>query len=187
MDYHIYYTATLVNTTCVSLVYYSWIVWPDLSDDDIINFDSLFLKAVNSKDEKSIELANKFLSDVESDNIRKSREFRKGNKFLEYSEIKEQYKELKQKIDLCNKFLNTELTFKKWNTTKYGYNRLSLRFIDVGYKLLDDEDMDELRRLNNISGEKAGIFLKTSVNEKLIELKNEMQTMISKYGEENLI
>jgi len=158
-----------------------------LSEDDVINYDSIFLKAVNNKDEKFIELANKFLSDIETDNIRKSREFRKGNKFLEYSEIKEQYNELKKKIDLCNKFLNTELTFKKWDNTKYGYNRLSLKDIDVGYKLLDDKNLDELLRLNNISGDKAGAFLKKSVNEKLIELKNEMQMMINKYGEENLV
>jgi hypothetical protein len=158
-----------------------------LSDDDAINYDSIFLKAVNKKDEKSIELANKFLIDVESDNIRKGRVFKKLNKTLEYSENKERYKELKKKIDLCNKFLNTELTFKKWDNTKYGYNRLSLRFIDVGYKLLDKKDVDELRRLNNISGDKAGAFLKKSVNEKLIELKNEMQMMINKYGKENLI
>ena len=52
---------------------------------------------------------------------------------------------------------------------------------------MDEEDIDELRRLNNISGEKAGSFLKVKVSEKLIELKNEMQMMINKYGEENLI
>jgi len=158
-----------------------------LSDDDAINYDSIFLKAVNKKDEKSIELANKFLSDIETDNIRKGRVFKKNKKISINNPIKERYNELKKKIDLCNKFLNTELTFNKWDNTKYGYNRLSLRFIDVGYKLLDEKDVDELRRLNNISGDKAGTFLKKAVKEKLIELENEMKTMINKYGEEDLI
>ena len=158
-----------------------------LSEDEIIKYDSIFLKAVNSKDGESIRLANQFLKDIESGNISKSRKFNRDRKVSVYDEVKEQYKELKQKINLCNKLLNTELTFKKWDTTKYGYSRLSYKIIDIAYKLLDDDTMDELRHLNNnVSGERAGNFLIKSINEKLIELKSEMQMMINKYGQENL-
>lgn len=159
-----------------------------LSDDDIINFDSLFLKAVNSKDEKSIDLANKFLSDIESDNINKSRKFNRDRKVSVYDEVKEQYKELKEKINLCNFILDNDLNFRKWDRTKYGYNKLSYKHIDIAYKVLDNAHMNEIMHLNNnVAGDKAGAFLKKSVNEKLIQLKNEMQMMINKYGEENLI
>jgi hypothetical protein len=42
-----------------------------LGEDDLINYDSIFLKAVNNKDENSIELANQFLRDVENDSFKK--------------------------------------------------------------------------------------------------------------------
>jgi hypothetical protein len=159
-----------------------------LSDDDAINYDSIFLKAVNSKDEKSIELANKFLSDIETDNIRKSRVFKGGKKIPINNQIKEQYKELKEKINLCNFILDNELKFKKWDKTKYGYNMLSYKHIDDASKVLDNAHMKEITHLNyNVAGDKAGVFLKKSVNIKLIQLENEMEMMINKYGEENLI
>jgi len=172
-----------------------------LSEDDVINYDSIFLKAVNNKDEKSIELANQFLNDVETDNIRKSRKF--GNKDINFkpkkkidikgqiekdnlykakmdaNKPKEEYKQLKNRIILANNLLNN-------NSLLRRDNHLQVKFIDIAIKmgLIDD---DYMGKLYMASGERATSLFKNLINEKLIELKNEMQMMINKYGEENLV
>jgi hypothetical protein len=119
-----------------------------LSEDDLINYDSIFLKAVNNNDKKSIELANKFLSDVENDSIRKPKEVKSTvkkpitspeNLYNRHIKIINRGEpRLKDMKDMLEQYRDDVITL-KYSIDKYGKMGLSTEKLKMDYNYFKKE------------------------------------------------
>lgn len=129
-----------------------------LSDEDLTSYDSIFLKAVNNKDEESIVLANEFLDNVKSGNIdfqgiarrrqmnKKTYINRERQKVLpnkELEELKRQYVKARNGIKLGGEILNMKNKLKVtdvypfYEINKYGKSYHNWYYIPISTPILN--------------------------------------------------